>query len=64
MEQWRAELAGHIQHALDDSDDDVQEHLLAAIHQDSSESDEEMRQRPRRGSCMGRAFVHRDKIVA
>ena len=30
---------------------------MAAIHQDSSEFDEEMR--PKRGSCMGRAFVHR-----
>ena len=64
MERWRADLAGAIEHALHDSDDDVQEHFLAAIHHDSSESDEEMRQRPRRGSCMGRAFVHRDKIVA
>ena len=61
MDRWRAELAGHIQQALDDSDDDVQEHFLAAIHQDSSESDEEMRQRRRGGSCMGRAFVHRDR---
>ena len=59
MERWRAELAGALQHALDDSDDDGEEHFMAAIHQDSSESDEEMRQRPRRESCMGRAFVHR-----
>ena len=61
MEQWRAELAQTIQQALDDSDDEVQEHFLAAIHEYSSESDEEMRQRPRRGSCMGRNFVHRDR---
>ena len=32
MERWRADLAGAIQQALDDSDDDVQEHFLAAIH--------------------------------
>jgi hypothetical protein len=61
MEQWRAELAGAIQHALDDSDDEVHEHFLAAIHQDSSEYDEEMRQRPKKGSCMGRAFVHKNR---
>ena len=50
-----------LQQALHDSDDKVEEIFLATLHQDSSDSDEGMRSRPRRGSHMGRVFVHRDR---
>ena len=61
MEQWRGEMERQLQQSLHDSDDEVEEVFFATLHQDSSDSDEGMRSRPRRGSRMGRAFVHRDR---
>jgi hypothetical protein len=61
MEQWRGEMERQLQQTFHDSDDEAEKNFLATLHQDSSDFDERMRSRPRRGSRMGRAFVHRDR---
>lgn len=61
MEQWRREMSRAFEEVAQDSDDELQEMFLATIHQDSNDSDEEVKWRRRGGSCMGREFVHRDK---
>lgn len=61
MEQWRCEMSKAFEEVAQDSDDELQEMFLTTIHQDSSDSDEEVKRRRRGGSRMGREFVHMDR---
>jgi hypothetical protein len=61
MEQWRREMSRTFEKIAKDSDDELQEKFLATIHQNSSDSDEEVKQRRRGCSCLVRMFVHMDK---
>lgn len=61
MEQWQREMLRAFEKVAQDSDDELQEMFLATIHQDSSDSDKQVKRRWRGGSRMGREFVHRDK---